>query len=394
MACRSNRSKLFALLIWLLPSLAAAQPITTLPPAALPLSGSETTYLVQGGVSKQTTVGNFTAASTIGQFASPPPIGATTPNTGAFTTLSATGAINTTSASGYEITGLPVINLLANQANPILSPETANAPDPNAVYFPQPLVVGYTATAGASTYESMVTTNLTIPGTVTNHYGMAETTLNLLGTGTMNGELNNHKFYTTVPSGLTISGGENVEAIITNNGTISGIWSGYTVGPTNNAGGTIAQAIGINFTPANNNTAGGSFGTSIGINCNTPAGAGTVANRFCVFNQDGLGEIANSGHYASRPDGTGGASPTAAATGGSVSLNSRATDTIFTVTETGSVTQVVVTLHKAAAGNAQYVCASPSGEVITSYTASVTSALTYNHSAGAGTVTCMGMDGF
>jgi hypothetical protein len=304
-------------------------------------------------------------------------------------------SVNTTGAAGYQITGLPAMNLLANQTSPIVSPETANSPTPGAIYFPQPLVVGYASTYAPNTYESMVTSNLTINGTVTNHYGQIENTINLLATGgTMNAELNNQKNYVVVPSGFTLSTGENFEAMISNSGATT-VWSGYTFGPVNNSTGTIGQAIGLNSTPSNNNTTNNSFPTVITVNCNAPVGSGTIANRFCVYNQDGGGEIANAGHYASRPDGQGGgASPTATATGGTVTLNSRATDTIFTVTETGSVTQVVVTLHKSASGSAQYVCSSPSGEVITSYTASVTSSLTYNHAAGAGTVTCLGMDGF
>lgn len=38
---------------------AAAQPVSTLPPASIPLSGAETTYIIQGGVSKKITVGNL-----------------------------------------------------------------------------------------------------------------------------------------------------------------------------------------------------------------------------------------------------------------------------------------------------------------------------------------------
>jgi hypothetical protein len=46
----------------------AAQQVTSFPPANLPLSGSETVYLVQGGNGRQTTVGNIGSAGGIGIF--------------------------------------------------------------------------------------------------------------------------------------------------------------------------------------------------------------------------------------------------------------------------------------------------------------------------------------
>lgn len=95
---------------------ALAQPVSTLPNASTPLSGSEIIYLIQGGVSSKTTTGNLTVTSSLAQFASPPPIGVTAPNTGAFTTLSAIGAINTTSASGYQQNGASILNQSGSNA--------------------------------------------------------------------------------------------------------------------------------------------------------------------------------------------------------------------------------------------------------------------------------------
>jgi hypothetical protein len=43
---------------------AAAQPVSNFPAASIPLSGAETTYIIQGGVSKQITVGNLLSAGT------------------------------------------------------------------------------------------------------------------------------------------------------------------------------------------------------------------------------------------------------------------------------------------------------------------------------------------
>jgi hypothetical protein len=42
---------------------AAAQPVSTFPPASIPLSGAETAYIIQGGVSKQITIGNLLSGS-------------------------------------------------------------------------------------------------------------------------------------------------------------------------------------------------------------------------------------------------------------------------------------------------------------------------------------------
>lgn len=84
---KSFFSTLFALCLLVFP--AGAQQVTVFPPASLPLSGSETLYLVQGGHGRQTTVGNLPSGGGSGIFASPPPLGNVTPNTVAATSLTA-----------------------------------------------------------------------------------------------------------------------------------------------------------------------------------------------------------------------------------------------------------------------------------------------------------------
>lgn len=80
---------------------ALAQPVSTLPNASTPLSGSEIIYLIQNGASAKTTVGNLLTGSIAGSLASPPCIGCTTPNTGAFTTIAATQQANSRAGIGF-----------------------------------------------------------------------------------------------------------------------------------------------------------------------------------------------------------------------------------------------------------------------------------------------------
>jgi hypothetical protein len=80
---------------------AQAQPVSTLPPADLPLSGAETTYVIQGGVSKKTPVSSMGAFLSL---STPPPIGNVTPNTGAFSTLTV-GGVPIAGGSFLPITG-------------------------------------------------------------------------------------------------------------------------------------------------------------------------------------------------------------------------------------------------------------------------------------------------
>ena len=55
-----------ALLACLIASPAAAQQVSTLPQASTPLNGTEVLYVIQNGVSRQTTVGNLSQGSFAG----------------------------------------------------------------------------------------------------------------------------------------------------------------------------------------------------------------------------------------------------------------------------------------------------------------------------------------
>jgi hypothetical protein len=110
--------------VLLLMGVAEAQPISTFPPASTPLSGSELLYLVQNGISKQITVGNFPPAS--GIYTLPPatasvlggvkPDGTTLTNTAG--ALSVTyGTSGTTAAAGNDAR---IIGALAAHQSPFI----------------------------------------------------------------------------------------------------------------------------------------------------------------------------------------------------------------------------------------------------------------------------------
>ena len=296
-------------------------------------------------------------------------------------TLGVAGAVNTTSPLGYQITGTSVLNLLSNQASPILSPETANAPAPTATYAPAPSVRGYTATAGASTYENMITSNLTILGTVNNHYGQLESTLNLIGTGNMNAELNQEKSYVLVPSGLTVLGGENKELSLENRGAVS-LWSLQTIYPLNDATGVITHAIGVNFSPFNFNTTPDTFQAWTAMQCNPVGGSGSgvpINQIQCLYNTDPNAVITNAGHYAARPDS---GQPVLSGCGTSPLLDGRASDTAGTITEGTTATGCTLTFNVAFLGEGpNCVVSSPSGSPLTSYTTTLTTLVIVNSSS-------------
>lgn len=223
------------------------------------------------------------------------------------------GAARAQSVKDPPALSMTYLNLLANVSNPIKSPETSNPPATNATYQAQAAVIGYAATAGSGTYYNQRTDNLTINGSVTNHWGEYESTINLLGTGTMNAELNDQKSYVVVPAGMTINAsGENLESYITTGGTVS-IWQSYTSGITNLSTGVITRFIGLQFSYNNQNTSGSTFFEAYGFDCQGNQGSGTNATfPFCIFNEDPLSDIVNYGHFAVRQNNT----PTLSSCGG------------------------------------------------------------------------------
>ena len=317
--------------------------------------------------------------------------------------ISDTGGINSTAATPFNVSGNEVINTLANQTSPIVSPETQNSPASEGIYVPVPAIIGYARTAGASTYEAMTTGNITINGTVSNHYGQVENTMNLVaGTGTpiVAAELNQEKSYVIVPTGMSLTTfGENKEFELLNLGTVA-TWSGVNLFPENTSSGIITNAYGARFQPANYNTATNTFQFTTGFDCQAMQGTGTATptgHAQCVFNEDPVSEITNAGHYGARPTG---AAPTASSCGSGATFNSRASDVTGTVTEgSGSNTSCVITFNVAyssGAGESSCVVSSPNGSQYTSYAiASNGTTLTINHLAASGSQwTYMCMNGY
>lgn len=377
-----------------------------------PTGGAQTTLgaaLASGGgvTVPTTTLVKTTSPSTFSQVTAIDaiPIGSTTPSTVAATSIASslgitdtsTAGISTTGANGYLITGNPVINLLANQASPILSPETQNIPDPGANYLPNPNVIGYARTltsASVNTYASMRTDNLTITGTVATHWGEIETTINLLGTGTMSGELNDWKSLVQIPSGLTVVAGENAELLMSNAGTVSTSWAGLTINPQNGATGTIAKVYGVKVVPINANSTANSMAALTAFDCGAVTGAGIVAagQDVCLFNEDQNAVITNSGHYGARP---GSAQPVLTGCGTSPTLDSRAGDVTGTITEGTTATGCTLTFHVAYAFVAPHcTVTSPNGAQYTAYTPSETALVITNISSSGSQFTYSCFAGF
>ncbi len=211
--------------------------------ATCTVSTISVTGLLQGGSLSVSGAGALGGPLTIGG----PSQNALTLNPGATSSAAATLGVTGTGGVSFSVTGtqasapiqinsVSVLNLLANQASPLLSPETSNAPSANALYLPAPIVNGYTETAGTSTYSGMNTVNLTVTGTVTNHWGQQENTINVGGGGDFNAELNVQKDYMLLASGTTLNDGEDYEAMGESSGTVS-TWSDYIGTFYNDSGG-------------------------------------------------------------------------------------------------------------------------------------------------------------
>jgi hypothetical protein len=329
---------------------------------------------VAGGAQAQSISGNG------GGISGNPPI----PTPGSFALLSGatfTGPVNTTNAAGYQIQGSQVLNLLSNQTSPILSPETQNGPDAAAVYIPAPIVSGYNATAGLSTYANMYTTNLTVTGTVTNHYGMRESTVNVIngGAGYLNAELNEEKSFIVYPSGFQSLTGENKEINIENYGTLDQQY-GLLVNPFNESTGTISYYTGVYLIPWNFNTTAGAWQQYVGISCQPQSGSGAALSAdFCLFNQDKNGVIGTVGHLSFRPDQ---GQPTLSGCGTSPSLDSRGSDMAGNITEGSSATGCTLTFNVPFKLSAPHcMISSPNGAPFTGYTTSQTQLAITNASA-------------
>lgn len=287
-----------------------------------------------------------------------------------------TGSINATGSVGYKILNTAVINLLSNQTSPILSPEfPGQQPIAASDYIPAPIIMGYATTitsATPGTYANQFTINLTVTGTTTNHWGLGEDSINLLGTGNFSGELNVKKSAVDVPAGLTLGSGENQELEINNSGNVA-TWAGIVINPSLFANGTFTGGVyGVKFTPISFNSGSGTWQSWTAINCAGFSGGGSVipiaGQDICLANFDDAAVITNTGHYGARP---GGSVPTVTCNGSGspAALDTRASDNMATVTTNTSATSCTVTFGLAYPfGNPHVMVTPQSGVAVTAVT--------------------------
>lgn len=279
-----------------------AQILAAANPAANITGGTIAGITSLGVTGNATVTGNLTVTGTI--------IGAgaaCTTNctfTGTTTTAGITdsGGINT--ISRYSVSGSEVINLFANEVSPILPNSALNTVKADASYTPRPMVFGYTTTIGAATqntYAGSLTDNLTISGTMANHWGEGINALNILaGSGTITGELNILNNSLLIGAGNTVGRGGTTEGQIANNGTVNGSLRSFYTSNVNGATGTFAASTGIMYgfddIWTNNNTTAGSLWQHVGHHCNAMAGAGSTPTfNYCLRNDDTLGLISTLG---------------------------------------------------------------------------------------------------
>ena len=302
--------------------------------------------------------------------------------TGTTTTtgIADSGGVNTTGTVGFEIGGVSVLSTVANASSPILSPETQNNPQTGATYQGNPFVIGFNSTAGVNTYASMETGNLTVTGTVANHWGLKELSINVIGGGTLNAELNQEKSLVQVASGTTITSGENYEAKISNNGT-SGTWTGFLSVPQNNSGANFTGTL-YGFNSIYSNNAAAALSLVVDYSCGSNGGTGTAASfHVCIFNQDPKADIDNEGHWNTRPNNV----PTmSAGCGTSPSLTAASSDGSGTITiGTSPGATCVLTFARAYVTNAPtVVISSPSATALPAYSTSTTALTLTSPTAG------------
>jgi hypothetical protein len=274
--------------------------------------------------------------------------GATIGGTLGVTGLTTVTAINATAASPIRITGIQALNLLANQASPILSPELQNVPNPLAVYLNAPLVLGYNTaltTSSVNTYDSMLTSVATVTGTVTTHYGFEERTIYLKGTGNLNAELNVTKNYFNSDAGTTLLLGEDYEAGADIAGTVV-VFSGYSSGLNVTATGRVTQSISA-FTAGfnNNNTTAGAVNGYIGFRCTVVTGSGSTVPASCLQNEAGDQPLRNAGHYTSTTANVPTLGPVGCGTGAALSATSNDQGGQLTIGSGGTITVCAIFLH-------------------------------------------------
>ncbi len=222
---------------------------------------------------------------------------------GATTTagVSDSGGINTTSV--YSINSGEVLNLFANEPSPILPGPGQNTVVATSSYFNRPQVIGHADTitsATASTYAGSRTGNLTIVGTMANHWGEDIDQINVQPNGgTITGELNVRNVSLNIGANSTMHHGGALEAQFQNSGTVLSAVNGFYTSFQNSPTGVIANpaiAYGFNDIWINNNTTAGALWQHVAFHCNPMAGSGAAPTfEHCLRNDDPNGLITTLG---------------------------------------------------------------------------------------------------
>lgn len=318
-------------------------------------------YILGGSVAGSNTVKwtwsqalSASAPAVAALFASPPAIGGTTPNSAAFTTeLIGTGAL---SGNPYQL-------------------QSAISTDPST---------GVGSLAGIYRM-TMFNTTLSYGATTTNIWEGATFFTTVNGPGTATGEINMAHTYLQVNSGATVVQSEDYESSALNDGAIT-TFDGNLAIFHNGSSGTITSYNGINFALTNDNTTAGAVNAWQPINCNAMIGAGSQPSfSYCIRESDPLTHSAFQGHLASWS--VAGNLPTLSGCGGgSPSLDSKATDTMGTITEGTTASGCTLTfknVYNTGGNNAAPHCviSSPNGATLTSYTVSNSAIVIVNPSA-------------
>lgn len=231
-----------------------------------------------------------------------------------FTGTTTTPFLNASSTAGtppIQIAGTGVLNLIANQTSPIVPGANNITYGPTGLYVPSPIDLGYAETITSSTqgtYLSNITDNVTVTGTMPNHWGELTIYQSILpGSGSLTGEVNIQSNVLVIGSGDSYATGGGYESALNNNGSITGTganWKGfYTVANNGAAGVNTGKMLGFVDIWSNANTTAGTVAAHIAFQCNTNSAGGSVPSvNECMQNNDAsqaivtLGQV-NVGSY-------------------------------------------------------------------------------------------------
>lgn len=222
--------------VLLLMGVAEAQPVSSFPPASTPLSGGELLYIIQNGISKQITVGNFPPvsgsytlpAATASVLGGVKPDGTTIANAaGAISVTYGTTAGTAAAGNDGRITGALSAATAASTYAPLVSPTFTGSPTAPTI----------AASAAAGTTR-LATTAFVRNGTTTNDDALAGQVGQFMAA--------------TLGAGSAVSLSNNVPATVTSVSLTAGDWDCWGTVALAPAGSTTITSIagGINTVAA------------------------------------------------------------------------------------------------------------------------------------------------